>query len=105
ALLLGPRGPTPSPRRPRDPADSPCDVLLRMPGHDVEVPRHVLAGLRAGLAALRASDGRDGGDLLPAHGDASAAHLVAGSADRARPDAGAEQRSLRGRPAPHADRR
>jgi threonine/homoserine efflux transporter RhtA len=41
--------------------------------------------------------------FLPRMGMRSAAYLVTRPADRARPDAGAEQRSLRRRPASHAD--
>src|SRR5258706_1054034 len=101
----GAGGPALPPRASGNRADSAGDLLLRLPGHDVEVPRGLLPRFGARLAALRAADDRHGGDLPAAHGAAPGAYLVARPADPARRDAGAEQRGVRRRAAAHADRR
>ena len=67
ALVLAPGRALPA-RSPRHRPDAAGDLLLRLPRHAVEVPRRPLPGLRAGLAALRAADPGDDGDLPAAHG-------------------------------------
>src|SRR6185503_20282357 len=94
-----------SARGPGHRPDAPRDLLLRLPRYAVEVPGRLLPRRGAGVAALRAADAGDAGDLPAAHGPAPGAHVLARPAVRARADAGGEQRGVRAGAAADADRR